>query len=36
VSSNEDVAEVIVTIVEHLHFVTGHLFPVDGGYSIVT
>ncbi len=36
VASNQDVAEVVVTIVEHLHFVTGHLFPVDGGYSIVT
>lgn len=36
VASNEDVAEVIVTVAEQLPFMTGALFPVDGGYTIVT
>ncbi len=36
VATNEDVAEVVLTIVEHLHFMTGQVFSVDGGYSIVT
>jgi 3-oxoacyl-[acyl-carrier protein] reductase len=36
VASNEDVAEAIVTVAESLPFVTGALFPVDGGYTIVT
>lgn len=36
VAGNQDVAEVIVTVAEQLRFMTGALFPVDGGYTVVT
>jgi len=36
VASNEDVAEVVVTVATSMPMVTGQLIPVDGGYSSTT
>ncbi len=32
----EDVAEVILTIIEHMHFVTGETIVIDGGFARTT
>ncbi len=32
----EDVAEVVLAIIEHMHFVTGETIVVDGGFAKTT
>jgi 3-oxoacyl-[acyl-carrier protein] reductase len=32
----EDVAEVVLTLIEHMHFVTGETIVIDGGYAKTT
>lgn len=36
VATNEDVAETIFAVATSMHFVTGQLIPVDGGYASTT
>jgi 3-oxoacyl-[acyl-carrier protein] reductase len=36
VADNDDVAEVVVTVADQLHFMTGQIFCVDGGYCSIT
>lgn len=36
VASNDDVAESVVTVADQLHFMTGQIFLVDGGYCSVS
>ena len=32
----EDVAEVVLTLIEHMHFVTGETIVIDGGFAKTT
>jgi 3-oxoacyl-[acyl-carrier protein] reductase len=31
-----DVAEVVLTLIEHMHFVTGETIVIDGGFAKTT